>query len=142
MKRLLILLIVVLSCENFVGPAGEQGEQGLTGEQGADGEQGPDGDQGLPGVANIKVVKFSVSVAQWISIADARYYFFRLIPDITIELSDSGAVLVYTKYSVVTTATWGALPVTFNWDFDDDWVVDYSEVLTYTYGAGGVLLNW
>ncbi len=43
MKRLMVILLLFWSCENFTGPEGTPGEQGATGEQGLPGEQGDTG---------------------------------------------------------------------------------------------------
>jgi len=41
--------IMIASCQSFVGPQGEQGEQGIQGVQGEQGIQGPQGEQGIQG---------------------------------------------------------------------------------------------
>lgn len=56
MKRLLVLLMIVWSCDQFegpVGPAGPPGEQGATGEQGDSGPAYPD--HGLTNISGLVI---------------------------------------------------------------------------------------
>ena len=44
---LILFVMITVSCEGPIGPAGSEGEQGLTGEQGMTGEQGLQGERGV-----------------------------------------------------------------------------------------------
>ncbi len=44
---LILIVMITVSCEGPIGPAGSQGEQGIAGEQGLTGEQGLQGDRGV-----------------------------------------------------------------------------------------------
>jgi len=50
---IVLLSMLVISCEGEDGAVGPQGEQGTQGDQGPQGDQGDTGDQGDPGTANV-----------------------------------------------------------------------------------------
>lgn len=95
----IILMLGLLACE---GPAGPQGSQGPQGQEGPQGEQGPEG------TAN-------VIYSDWIQLSDlsspadttviSRNYTRYQIPapELTQEIIDNGAILVYYKLLGMTT---------------------------------------
>ncbi|GAA4279380.1 collagen-like protein [Aquimarina mytili] len=87
----LITLLFMFSCEGEDGAIGPQGEQGLQGEQGSQGDQGA---QGETGTANVIYSDWTDSSFP-ADIMDSSDFFVIDAPEITDEIRNSGAVLVY-----------------------------------------------
>lgn len=100
-SNLFVLFMLVLGL-GLLGCEGPEGPTGPAGTQGPQGEQGPQGPEGSPGTAN-------VIYSDWFAIGDVstpadttlisrnytRYHI--QAPELTQEIIDNGAVLVYYK---------------------------------------------
>ena len=113
------------------GPQGEQGERGATGATGATGAQGPVGATGATGNANVSSAIFNATSANWAYTAP-NYYVELLMPEITADIFDSGAVLVYLRQG----NSYHAVPLTFYS------TASYSTTVEISHSIGAVGVIW
>ncbi|MFD2563460.1 collagen-like triple helix repeat-containing protein [Aquimarina rubra] len=124
----LVLSVVIFSCEGEDGAIGPQGEQG---------EQGPQGEQGEPGTAN-------VMYSDWIDsgfendITDGFDAFNIDAPEITQEILDTGTILVYARS---TTNTIYQVPVTFYGFLNESYFFRVINAGTLNIGVEGIGTN-
>ena len=87
------IILITIGCEGPTGPQGPQGEQGI---QGSTGSQGPAGTANVIYSEWIAVSEFSSSTD--ISLLGRNYRAYPMpAPELTQEIIDSGAILVYYK---------------------------------------------
>lgn len=105
----IFMSLILTACdepEEIIGPQGDQGpqgEQGPQGDQGPEGAQGDPGPEGPPGTANVIYSEWTAFSSEvW---TDAFTYFGQMRrtytvdeENITSEILDSGAVMVYVRF--------------------------------------------
>lgn len=82
--------------------------------------EGPEGPQGEPGEdGNANVISTTITVSDWTTWGSGRYYTEVAIPEITQDIIDHGAVVVY----MAEWEYWLALP--FSWNPDNNVTLSY-----------------
>jgi hypothetical protein len=112
----LIVLFSIVACDQFKGPTGPQGLNGIQGESYSDNAS----------IINFKFDKDDLTISDQLAIYQVN------IPEITQEIVDNGVVIVYK----LSGAKWQAMPFSMPIDVGEMLSVDYVLDVGYFYETG------
>jgi hypothetical protein len=127
-------LFTMYSCE-VEGPIGPVGPTGKDGKDGVDGQDGQDGN------ANVVSITKTIAPSDWIAtgtLGEDLYFYYEIsIPEITDDIVQNGAVIIYYKDIY---GSYHALPVTYYFYVSS---VDYyyHSTIRYSYQIGKVRIE-
>lgn len=108
----------LVSCEGPAGPQGTSGKDGVNGVNGTNGKDGTNGKNGTNGVdgqdgnANVKVIYFNPTAAQWIQDSPTFWYVNCANDLFTDEVKGSALIMAYSQTPAGTTKYTFPLPQT------------------------------